>query len=68
LKRSRPLTIVLASGVTRGWRSTLEGMAVGLLALAVLVIAFGPALAHLVPLDALRTVVGILLLIFASSG
>jgi uncharacterized membrane protein len=58
------LTIVLASGVTRGWRSTLEGMAVALVVLAVLVIAFGPALVRFVPLDALRTVVGVLLLIF----
>jgi uncharacterized membrane protein len=58
------LTIVLASGVTRGWRSTLEGAAAALVVLAGLVLAFGPALAHLVPLGALRTVVGVLLLIF----
>jgi len=58
------LTIVLASGFTRGWRSTLEGMGAALLALTVLVVAFGPVLVHFVPLDALRTVVGALLLIF----
>jgi len=58
------LTIVLASGVTRGWRSTLEGAATALALLAALVLAFGPAIAHLVPLGALRTVVGVLLLIF----
>jgi uncharacterized membrane protein len=58
------LTIVLAVGVTRGWRSALEGVAVALLALAGLVIAFGPALIHYVPLSVLRLVVGGLLLVF----
>jgi uncharacterized membrane protein len=58
------LTIVLAVGVTRGWRSALEGVAAALLVLAVLVAAFGPALVHWVPLSALRLVVGALLLVF----
>ena len=58
------LTIVLAVGVTRGWRSALEGVATALVALAVLVVAFGPALVHYVPLSALRLVVGALLLVF----
>ena len=58
------LTIVLAVGVTRGWRSALEGVAVALLVLAALVAAFGPALVHWVPLSALRLVVGALLLVF----
>ncbi len=58
------LTIVLAVGVTRGWRSALEGVAVALLALAALVIALGPALVHYVPLSTLRLVVGGLLLVF----
>jgi uncharacterized membrane protein len=58
------LTIVLASGLTRGWRSTFEGAAAALLLLCILVAAFGPALARLVPIDALRLVVGVLLLIF----
>jgi uncharacterized membrane protein len=57
------LTIVLATGVTRGWRSTLEGVGTALAVLCVLVAAFGPALVHLVPLDALRVVVGALLLV-----
>jgi len=57
------LTIVLAVGVSRGWRSTLQGVAAGLLALTVIVAALGPALT-LVPLDALRLVVGGLLLVF----
>jgi uncharacterized membrane protein len=57
------LTIVLAVGQTRGWRSALEGSAVALLTLAVLVAGFGPALVR-VPLDVLRFVVGTVLLIF----
>jgi uncharacterized membrane protein len=58
------LTIVLAVGVTRGWRSAFEGVAVAVLALAGLVVALGPALVHYVPLSALRLVVGTLLLVF----
>ena len=57
------LTIVLAVGVTRGWRSTLIGVAVALVALAAVVALFGPALT-LVPIDSLRLVVGGLLLVF----
>lgn len=57
------LTIVLAVGVTRGWRSALIGVATATVALAVVVAALGPALT-LIPIDALRLVVGALLLIF----
>ena len=57
------LTIVLAVGVGRQWRSTLIGVSVAVVALAAVVAALGPALA-LVPIDALRVVVGTLLLIF----
>ena len=56
------LTIVLAAGVTRGWRSTIEGAAAALLVLAALVAAFGPALIRYVPISVLRLVVGGLLL------
>jgi Ca2+/H+ antiporter, TMEM165/GDT1 family len=58
------LTIVLAVGVTRGWRSAMEGVAVALVALAALVIVVGPPLIRAVPLSTLRLVVGGLLLIF----
>ncbi|WP_199199255.1 COG4280 domain-containing protein [Amycolatopsis sp. CA-128772] len=57
------VTIVLAAGTARDWRSALTGVAAGLLVLAALVAALGPALA-VVPLDWLRIVVGGLLLIF----
>jgi uncharacterized membrane protein len=58
------LTIVLAVGITRGWRSSLIGVGAGLMALAVVVVALGPALVSFVPLDALRIVIGALLLVF----
>jgi len=57
------LTIVLAVGVVRGWRSTLVGVGAAALALAVLVGVLGPALQQ-VPIDALRLLVGTLLLTF----
>src|SRR4051812_7606093 len=57
------LTIVLASGLSRGWRSSLAGVAAATGALAVIVAALGPALT-LVPLNGLRLVVGALLLVF----
>jgi uncharacterized membrane protein len=57
------LTIVLASGLARGWRSSLVGAAAATVVLAVVVAALGPALT-VVPLSALRLVVGALLLVF----
>jgi uncharacterized membrane protein len=57
------LTIVLAAGVTRGWRSSLIGVAAALVVLAAIVAVLGPALTA-IPIDALRLVVGALLLTF----
>ena len=57
------LTIVLAAGLTREWRSTFQGMGAALVVLAVVTAAVGPALT-LLPLSALRLVVGALLAIF----
>ena len=57
------LTIVLAAGVTRGWRSSLVGVGAGLVVLAAIIAVLGPALT-LIPIDALRLVVGALLLVF----
>jgi uncharacterized membrane protein len=57
------LTIVLAVGITRGWRAARLGVLVALVALTVIVAALGPALT-LVPLDTLRLVIGFLLLAF----
>ena len=57
------LTIVLAVAVTRGWRSAGSGVAAALVALTVIVVGFGPAITQL-PINALRVVVGSVLLIF----
>ncbi len=57
------LTVVLAVGVTRGWRAAWIGTLAGVALLALLVAALGPAL-RLVPLAALQLVVGFLLLLF----
>jgi uncharacterized membrane protein len=57
------LTIVLASGLARGWKSSMAGLGAATVALAVIVAALGPALT-VIPLQALRLVVGGLLLVF----
>jgi len=57
------LTIVLAAGLTRRWRASLTGLAAATVALAAIVAALGPTL-KLIPIDALRLVVGALLLAF----
>jgi uncharacterized membrane protein len=57
------LTIVLASALARGWRSSLAGVGAATLALAAITAALGPALTA-IPLDALRVAVGGLLLVF----
>jgi uncharacterized membrane protein len=57
------LTIVLDVGTTRDWRSTWYGVGAGLAVLGVIVAALGPALTA-IPINALRLVVGALLLIF----
>lgn len=57
------LTIVLAAGLTREWRSTFQGLAAALVVLAAVVAVLGPALT-LVPLGALRLAVGALLAVF----
>lgn len=57
------LTIVLAVGVTRGWRAALSGAAVALLLLGALVALLGQTLASL-PMAYFQLVVGTLLLLF----
>lgn len=57
------LTIVLAAGTGRDWRSAITGAGAGVAVLAVIVAALGPALTA-IPLGGLRLVVGGLLLIF----
>ena len=57
------LTIVLAAGITRDWRSSLTGLGAATIALAAIVAALGPALT-LIPINVLRIIVGGLLLAF----
>jgi len=57
------LTIVLAVGFTRSWRSAFTGVGAAVVALAVLTAALGPALTSL-PINTLRLVVGGFLLVF----
>jgi uncharacterized membrane protein len=56
-------TIVLAAGTARDWRSALIGVTSGLLVLALIVGALGPAVTA-IPLHWLRLFVGGLLLVF----
>jgi uncharacterized membrane protein len=57
------LTIVLAVGMTRGWRSTSYGIGVALAALTVVVAGLGSALTK-IPIDTLRVIVSTILLTF----
>ncbi len=57
-------TIVLVVGVTVNWRSALLGALAAAATLALLVATLGVALVQWVPIDALRLVIGILLLLF----
>jgi len=57
------VTIVLAAGTARDWKSAWRGVIAGLFTLAVIIAAFGPAISHL-PISFLRIVVGGLLLVF----
>ena len=57
------LTIVLAAGTSRDWRSALTGVGAGLVVLAAIVAVLGPALT-VIPIGPLRLIVGGLLLVF----
>jgi uncharacterized membrane protein len=57
-------TIVLAMGITRGWRSTLAGTAAALVVLALVTVIAGYALVQWFPESLLQLIVGTLLLIF----
>jgi len=58
------LTIVLAVGLTRGWRSPLYGAVVALVALAVLVLLFGQLIVPRVPELTLKLIIGTLIVLF----
>jgi Ca2+/H+ antiporter, TMEM165/GDT1 family len=58
------LTIVLAVGIVKGWRSALLGMAIAFVALAILVAVFGITITSRISIDDARTFVGVFLLLF----
>ncbi len=57
-------TIVLAMGVTRGWRAAIAGAITALVVLSILTAAVGVALAHYLSATLLQFIIGPLLLIF----
>jgi uncharacterized membrane protein len=58
------LTIVLAVGATKGWKSSLSGMAIAILLLTALVAVFGVPLMNFVQVSAFQLVIGILMMMF----
>src|SRR5207245_7074187 len=64
VESTEALTIVLAVGLTRGWRAPLPGTVAALVAPAVLVILFGQLIVTRIPDSALKLLVGTLLLLF----
>lgn len=58
------LTIVLAVGTVEGWRPALRGTLLAVLALTVLTGVLGIGVLHYVPINVLRGVIGVLLLLF----
>src|SRR3954453_18193988 len=58
------LAIVLAVGASRRWRDALIGAAAAVAACAVVAAVLGPVVLARVPIDALRVVIGVLLLLF----
>jgi uncharacterized membrane protein len=57
------LTVILAVGSVRGWRSAIAGAGAALLALAAIVAALGPALTR-IPLHLVQLIVGCMILLF----
>ena len=57
-------TIVLVVGVTINWRSAIIGALAAAACLAVIIAIFGVAIVQYVPIDILRIVVGVILVLF----
>lgn len=58
------LTIVLAVGTVEGYRPAMRGTLLAVLALAVLTAVLGIGVLHYVPINVLRGIIGVLLLLF----
>src|SRR5258708_15685125 len=57
-------TLVLVAGITANWRSSIVGALAAIATLAVIIATLGVALVTLIPLNVLRFVIGLLLLLF----
>src|SRR5712691_13425056 len=64
VEATEALTIVLAVGLTRGWREPLLGTLAAIVGLAVLVVLFGQLIVTRVPESSLKLIIGTLLLLF----
>lgn len=58
------LTIVLAVGTVEGWRPALRGTALAVVVLAALTAVLGIGVLRYVPINVLRAIIGVLLLLF----
>ncbi len=57
-------TIVLVTSVTINWRSSLIGALAAAVTLALIIAIFGVAIVQFIPIEILRLIVGILLILF----
>lgn len=57
-------TIVLVVGMTINWRSSLLGALAAAATLALIIATFGVAIVTFIPLDVLRLIIGVLLMLF----
>src|SRR5438552_588054 len=64
VEATEALTIVLAVGLTRGWREPLLGALLAIVLLGLLVLVFGQLIVTTIPEWALKLLVGTLLLLF----
>src|SRR5438105_471810 len=64
VEATEALTIVLAVGLTRGWRAPLMGTLAAVVLLVILVVLFGQLIVTRIPDFALKLLVGTLLLLF----
>src|SRR2546422_2042418 len=64
VEATEALTIVLAVGLTRGWREPLLGTLLAIVLLGLLVLVFGQLIVTTIPEWALKLLVGTLLLLF----
>jgi uncharacterized membrane protein len=58
------LAIVLAVGVSRRWSDAVIGAAAAVVACALIAVVVGPVVLASIPLDTLRVIIGVLLLLF----